>query len=974
MTDNTENRSYFLDNAKGILIFLVVFGHFILPFRGQPFLKLLADFIYIFHMPAFVFISGYLSKFVSDQKKSQFKLLTIYLFFNYLLMLFSVNYLDRDLSLLTPYFSYWYLIALLAWRYITPIIAKHPKALPLSLLISLLAGYHQEIGNQLALSRIIGFYPFFLAGYLCKTNHLNTFIYKRKKLHRLAGAVIILACFIITARLSLQDFVLNDLLFFPYESSGKILVRIKIILACIAVMTGLAVLTPQTRIRLLSQWGRNSLSIYVLHRYIPFLTESFLKAQSSQFEILIVSLALSIVTTIILGIDKINQKLNRVLNIVSDAFLQPQQKNNRHVKFAAILFIVLILAYSAIYESKNLDKNNPEKDLIHKMISPEQQARLNNCVEIAFIGDLILLRDQVREAYCSEKKVYNFNPVFTYAAKYFKEADFCIGVLEGPLAGSDKGYSTSNFDDNIPLYLNFPDSFAEAIKNAGINLVTLANNHLLDMKPEGTFRTLKVLDNLELKHVGAYKNEEDRQKTLILEIKGLKIAFLAYTYPSNYYPAEYFFETNKTITGILVDKNHKYFDAAKKQVQRDFEAARRQKPDFIFVLPHMGTQFVHQTDDFQKTWNKIFIEEGADVVLGDHSHAVQPVEFRTRIYQGDFKTALIVNCPGNFVNSYIKDNGDATAIVKIFLDPEKKEVICAGIIPMWTQSQFKKIHRALPIYDIYTRPDLNLSLNDIARVKEVQQLVTKVMLGTKITSDQMQKQYFLFPDGYYRTPAKPLQYLNENPHLFVKNPALKLLQESKKTVFVGDSLTDGCKNGGYGWFEPLIQALPDQNYLIEANGGATIKTLLKNSNRIASHKADLYVIAIGTNDIRYRNPQICAMTSDEYIAGIDSLVSTILTKNPDANFIFVAPWPSLANDPFNKISTDQKAQVFNEYTQTLQNYCQKKNFLFADPTTKILKAIDHKPISFYLKDHIHPNALHGIEMYSQKFIDSVQEN
>jgi ethanolamine utilization cobalamin adenosyltransferase len=48
--------------------------------------------------------------------------------------------------------------------------------------------------------------------------------------------------------------------------------------------------------------------------------------------------------------------------------------------------------------------------------------------------------------------------------------------------------------------------------------------------------------------------------------------------------------------------------------------------------------------------------------------------------------------------------------------------------------------------------------------------------------------------------------------------------------------------------------------------------------------------------------------------------------------------------------------------------------LFADPTTKILKAIDHKPISFYLKDHIHPNALHGIEMYSQKFIDSVQEN
>ena len=85
-----------------------------------------------------------------------------------------------------------------------------------------------------------------------------------------------------------------------------------------------------------------------------------------------------------------------------------------------------------------------------------------NAFRITFSGDLILLEDQVKRAY--NGKGYDFSDVFEYAEPYISSADLAIGVFEGPMAGEDAGYSSSNFDDGKELYLNFPDSFADAVK------------------------------------------------------------------------------------------------------------------------------------------------------------------------------------------------------------------------------------------------------------------------------------------------------------------------------------------------------------------------------------------------------------------------------------------------------------------------------------------------------------------------------
>ena len=156
---------------------------------------------------------------------------------------------------------------------------------------------------------------------------------------------------------------------------------------------------------------------------------------------------------------------------------------------------------------------------------------LDNAVRLSFVGDLILLRPQVDNAYDAESDMYDFSPLFQYTEKYFKEADLAMGVFEGPTAGGGE-YSTSAFDDGIPLRLNFPDSFAEAVKNAGIKYVSTANNHLLDRGTTGATRTLNVLDKTGLMHSGSYRSamEKENNHVFLIEVRGLKLALLTYTY------------------------------------------------------------------------------------------------------------------------------------------------------------------------------------------------------------------------------------------------------------------------------------------------------------------------------------------------------------------------------------------------------------------------------------------------------------
>ena len=600
------------------------------------------------------------------------------------------------------------------------------------------------------------------------------------------------------------------------------------------------------------------------------------------------------------------------------------------------IFLALLITFLLLFTSINIKKinktnlsNNPN-DLNDDMIS------------ISFVGDLILLEDQVKAGY--NDSYYNFNKMFSYASKYFEKTDYTIGVLEGPIANST--YSIGNFNDGKNIYLNYPKEFIDSIKGSGIDLVTISNNHILDKELKGLNETIENLKERNMDFIGS------KERYKIVNIKNLKVGILAYTYGTNYYSEEKLYNLN--ITNMIVPKTSSLFEQVKNDVINDFNELKKQNVDLIIVLPHMGSQFALKQNEMQKTWNKIFADNGASIVLGDHSHSVQPLEY--------INDCFIVNSPGNFANQYTDNNGDATSIVNIYIDKNTKKIINSSIIPMFTKSDEKGFYYSIPIYDILNNIDIynSMSNDELERIKNIQKLITKVMLNKEISTFDIEEQYYFSKDGYIPNKIKKLNITND----LKKKKLYQELLHSKSVCFIGDSITAGSINGGHGWYEPLTANF-DINVKKASYGSYTSKLLLKNKqNEIKNCTSDLNVIAIGANDIRYRNEN-SAMTSDEYINNIDEIIKLINNKK----IILIAPFYSMSYDKVTNLSLKEKNKLYEEYTKALENYSKKNNYLFINPNPILEKTLNNSNTSYYLIDYIHPNHT-GLYLYSEAILEA----
>lgn len=624
-----QARNAYWDNAKGILMTLVVLGHYLYAYSQYKAANAIITIIYLFHMPAFVFISGFLSKSENaTSAKSICKLCLVYIVFNTSMMIYSFIFEDLPLSLFTPYYSYWYILALIVWRLTVKQLSQIRGITIISIIVAMSVGFWQEVSNVFALARIFCFYPFFILGYKFSTIKINAFVEKRTNFDYFKSIILLTIT---------SYFVYLFILFSPrpdiftmiaYSNPVLVIARLCIFAIAILMIISLGSIIPEREIPLLTKWGRNSLVIFLLHRYFTLIFVKILPIEQFNQVNIIYAVIASFFTLLLLGQDFISLKLSSFFDNITNTIFNDGIYNTNHHYFKETITIIgiIILLIQPIKSLSQYLSNQTKTNKIHTVMSIEQKNSLQDTIKIAFIGDMILLQDQVKKAYHENTGEYDFDSMFKYAMPYLSEADLAIGVFEGPTAGQANGYSKGNYDDGIAVSLNFPDSFARAVKKSGIDIVTTANNHLLDQGEEGAKRTLDILDQSGLYNLGSYRNENKKNSIRIIQVQGIRIAFLAYTFGCNYYDESYFFEKNKTITSIIVSPESKYFKEAKNQVLADFEYLKKQEPDVIIVLPHMGTQFSHKIDDFQKIWNEIFIKAGANIILGDHAHAVQPIE------------------------------------------------------------------------------------------------------------------------------------------------------------------------------------------------------------------------------------------------------------------------------------------------------------------------------------------------------------
>lgn len=180
-----KQRNHHFDNMKGILILCVVLGHTIsnlfYAWTNCLATKYLYYLIYTFHMPVFIFISGFFSKRHSDYetylKKTVSGCLIPYLIFNVLYALPSVS---DALNVWKPTWIMWYLLSLFSWKILVEVLIKFKHPFLITLVLVPLVGMIPSVGEVLALSRTICFFPYFMAGYLMQQTQVDKIVRVRK--------------------------------------------------------------------------------------------------------------------------------------------------------------------------------------------------------------------------------------------------------------------------------------------------------------------------------------------------------------------------------------------------------------------------------------------------------------------------------------------------------------------------------------------------------------------------------------------------------------------------------------------------------------------------------------------------------------------------------------------------------------------------------------------------------------------------
>jgi len=268
-------------------------------------------------------------------------------------------------------------------------------------------------------------------------------------------------------------------------------------------------------------------------------------------------------------------------------------------------------------------------------------------VTLLFAGDAMQHQNQLDNAY--RNGTYDYSSYFPCLAEIVSCADVAIVNLETTLGGKPyRGY---------PMFCS-PDEYAVALKDVGFNVFLTANNHILDRFSKGLHRTLDVLDSLEIKHTGAFRNWEEREKTypLMIEKNGIRMAFLNYTYGTNGIEPAF---------PNVVNYINRY------QIRQDIAQAKYLKADIIIANIHWGAEYQMKQNREQEKTAQFLMEEGVDIVMGSHPHVVQPAQVFTDSV-GNISN-IVVYSLGNFVSNMTAVNTDGGQLIRIVLDKKKEK-------------------------------------------------------------------------------------------------------------------------------------------------------------------------------------------------------------------------------------------------------------------------------------------------------------
>lgn len=251
-------------------------------------------------------------------------------------------------------------------------------------------------------------------------------------------------------------------------------------------------------------------------------------------------------------------------------------------------------------------------------------------VNLVAVGDM-LLHGGIHNSALQPDGTYDYTHVFAHTKDRIQAADIAVANQEIILGGTELGISS------YPVF-NSTQEYGDYLADAGFNVILHASNHTLDAGFKGVDNTINFwkTKHPDVTFLGINESEQASTEIKVVEVEGIKIAMLNYTYGLNGFnlPADKPYLVN------LMDEEHK------PSIEKDLKKAR-ELADFVIVYPHWGSEYVLDKTNEQLKWAQFFADNGADLIIGTHPHVIEPVEWITA---ADGREVLVYYSLGNFIS------------------------------------------------------------------------------------------------------------------------------------------------------------------------------------------------------------------------------------------------------------------------------------------------------------------------------------
>lgn len=270
-------------------------------------------------------------------------------------------------------------------------------------------------------------------------------------------------------------------------------------------------------------------------------------------------------------------------------------------------------------------RSNENREVVEK--SPEIQKPkdpVQYTASISAIGD-ILAHNSVYEDAQTGPNEYDFTKMFAKVKPFIESADITVANSESIIGGKEIGLSS------YPQF-NSPYELGDALKEAGIDVVNLANNHTLDRGEQAILNATNHWEELGIPYVGASTSVEESEIIKTVMVNNITFSFLGYTYGTN---------------GLVVPTGKEYLVnyIDEEKIADDIERAK-ELSDVVVLNIHIGEEYVREFNDYQDRIAQLAADHGAHIVFAHHPHVLQPAKWYVGV---NGNKTFVIHSLGNFL-------------------------------------------------------------------------------------------------------------------------------------------------------------------------------------------------------------------------------------------------------------------------------------------------------------------------------------